>query len=814
MRPSAQQFVLLLAGAWLSAESFAPVLPAQRHQRRHCSSALWSQPSSHDPEGLLQLTVPALKEQCKQLGLPVSGRKAELQERLLASYASLTSAAASSAAAAAGLPDEDAPQPQQQPSRRLLTDDDLFPSFAGAAPKDHDLDSNAERWEQPGVNSAEHRQQQPQQPRRAPAKGPIQHTAPLSESLAAAASAALAAFELRTDSDDMEDDVDDDDDHAGAEGERIIDFGVLDDPFESRSATAAAHTTTSATVPSPPPQRYTEVSGASAAAAPAAEAPWQPARAVEATQRLVASDDHVAATGAASPAAADAQQQRQPTRAAAAAPQAHATADAPPAAQTRAVRQADDGGGGDRSYFATCPRGMEATLKAELEGPLVRATRVRTGAQGCSFSGDAAAGYRALLWLRTPHRVMELIARGEGVGDREGVYELAAGVRWSDYMDGRQTLQVDAVLGQVPEGLTHTHFTALTIKNAVVDQFRAASAAGVRPSVDTEDPDLPLVIYIDNGRAMLYRGLSGSRSMHKRGYRSAMHAASLKENVAAGLLLASGWDPDTQSLCDPMCGSATLAIEAALIALRRAPGLQAMGYFSQREEGRGRGAKGGAWAPCVERWPDFDAAAWQHEVEAAAAMARDTAPTPIMANDWHEGALSLAHGDAERAGVAHCIQFFNEDARRFLPPSTPDVVVTNPPWDMRLGGAADSWRALRQFLKSHCGGATAWALSGNQLVTRELRMKPERSMFLATGGAQLRWLQYSILPDTPPAAEVRRQQSNVCDGCQYTNGAFGCQRRNHCAPPHLERTYSYVSVLRLHAPPQVATYPCQLRKPA
>eukprot|EP00611_Tribonema_gayanum_P026899 TRINITY_DN6508_c0_g1_i2.p1 TRINITY_DN6508_c0_g1~~TRINITY_DN6508_c0_g1_i2.p1 ORF type:complete len:106 (-),score=16.39 TRINITY_DN6508_c0_g1_i2:39-356(-) len=94
---------------------------------------------------------------------------------------------------------------------------------------------------------------------------------------------------------------------------------------------------------------------------------------------------------------------------------------------------------------------------------------------------------------------------------------------------------------------------------------------------------------------------------------------------------------------------------------------------------------------------------------------------------------------------------------------------------MRLGGAADSWRALRQFLKSHCGGATAWALSGNQLVTRELRMKPERSMFLATGGAQLRWLQYSILPDTPPAAEVRRQQraegsGDEAEGSWFTGG--------------------------------------------
>lgn len=115
-------------------------------------------------------------------------------------------------------------------------------------------------------------------------------------------------------------------------------------------------------------------------------------------------------------------------------------------------------------------------------------------------------------------------------------------------------------------------------QNAVVDQFRESGQQ--RPSVNTEHPDLPLVVYLDRGRALLYRSLSGTRSMHKRGYRNAMHAASLKENVAAGLLLASGWDSETQSLADPMCGSGTLVIEAALIAMRRAPGLVAMGAFS------------------------------------------------------------------------------------------------------------------------------------------------------------------------------------------------------------------------------------------
>lgn len=167
----------------------------------------------------------------------------------------------------------------------------------------------------------------------------------------------------------------------------------------------------------------------------------------------------------------------------------------------------------------------------------------------------------------------------------------------------------------------------------MVDHFRDN---GERPSVDTDTPDLPLVVYLDSGRALLYRSLSGTRSMHKRGYRDAMHAASLKENVAAGLLLASGWDPETQALADPMCGSGTLVIEAALIAMHRAPGLVAMGAFS------GKGGGGIGWRPAVTSWPDFDAKLWREVVGEALQAARPNPPVAIMGNDWHHGALTLA----------------------------------------------------------------------------------------------------------------------------------------------------------------------------
>ncbi|CAM9720729.1 unnamed protein product, partial [Discosporangium mesarthrocarpum] len=255
---------------------------------------------------------------------------------------------------------------------------------------------------------------------------------------------------------------------------------------------------------------------------------------------------------------------------------------------------------GEREYFATCPRGLENVLKHELLSPLVRANSASSGGGGCRFRGDQSVGYRALLWVRTAHRIMELLAEGgpplgDPIDGPEDLYELTSKIRWETLMRADQTLAVDAVIGVVPEGLTHSHFTALTVKNAVVDQFRRS---GQRPCVETMEPDLPLVVYLDRRKALIYRCLSGTRSMHKRGYREAIHVASLKENLAAGLLLASGWDPDTQTLCDPMCGSGTLAIEAALIAMRRAPGLVAMGHFSPG--GGGGGAPGGGGNPRLQ----------------------------------------------------------------------------------------------------------------------------------------------------------------------------------------------------------------------
>ena len=427
-----------------------------------------------------------------------------------------------------------------------------------------------------------------------------------------------------------------------------------------------------------------------------------------------------------------------------------------------------------RQFFATCVGGLEPVLAAELNSAHIGATAIEEGHWGCRFEGDAETGARAVLWLRSALRVMEPLASAEDVYTQRELYNLARdGVDWPAIITEGQTLGVNAVLAATrsrkaagggrpgdwvctqcgdlvfaskdacfrcgqprPSGegenapLTHSHFTALTVKNACCDAMR--DAAGWRPSVDASDADVPLSLYVHRGVATLYRVLSGAPSMHKRGYRSAVHAAALKETLAAGLLLHAGYAADAEggaTLCDPMCGSATLPIEAALIATDTAPGLIRA-------------------PPPLRRWADADPTLWPRLVDEARA-ARRPARGAILANDVHPAAIALARRDAQAAGVADCIEFSNDDVRDYEPPTAPSFVVSNPPWDKRIEGGEESWRELGLFLKRHCAPSTAWLLSGNKELTRHLRMRGESKLPIEHAGTDLRFIRYDVLPPRP-----------------------------------------------------------------
>lgn len=187
-----------------------------------------------------------------------------------------------------------------------------------------------------------------------------------------------------------------------------------------------------------------------------------------------------------------------------------------------------------RHFFATTVSGQEKILQSEI-AKLTDVSNVCGGKCSISFEGTLQTGLEALLWLRSSLKVMELMTSHERIDGKLSLSTWLKSVKWDEFMNNKQTLKCDTVLGQnVPSELNHNHFTSLTLKNSVVDHFREATCE--RPSVNTENPDVPLLLYLHRGGGKLYRVWSGDVSMHKRGYRSdVIHKAGLRETTAAAL---------------------------------------------------------------------------------------------------------------------------------------------------------------------------------------------------------------------------------------------------------------------------------------
>lgn len=392
-------------------------------------------------------------------------------------------------------------------------------------------------------------------------------------------------------------------------------------------------------------------------------------------------------------------------------------------------------------YFASSARGCELNLAEELE--TIGAVGVEIGRSGVHFDGPTKIGYRAVVELRTATRVLEVLAWRDQIETAADLYNLGREVPWPELMDVEGTLRVDAtVTGGVSQALSHSHFSSLTLKNAVVDAFRSENQLGARPSVAKEGCDVPLHVFLDRDRCTVYRSLS-SESLHKRGYRSATsHRAALRPTVAAAMLLAAQWPARSargEALCDPMCGSGTFLIEAALMARGIAPGLA-----RARNEGF-----------ACERWKDFDATAWAEVITEAKKRVLPRSPARIHGADAHAGAAGLARDGLANAGVDKDVSIAVADAAQWSPPDKPALVISNPPWDGRLDGADAAWTALRSFLKREAGGGVAHLLSGNMPVTRNLMMRASKKRKLSTGGVDLTCLTYEIRGEVDSAPLIK-----------------------------------------------------------
>jgi 23S rRNA (guanine2445-N2)-methyltransferase / 23S rRNA (guanine2069-N7)-methyltransferase len=397
------------------------------------------------------------------------------------------------------------------------------------------------------------------------------------------------------------------------------------------------------------------------------------------------------------------------------------------------------------NFFASCPPGVADLTAAELRG--CGATHTRELKLGVLFEGTLETAYRACLWSRTASRILMPLANFPAATP-EALYDGVAAVDWTQHIAASGTLAID--FGGSSAGIKHTHFGALKTKDAIVDQLRERS--GQRPSVELERPDVRLDVRLDRERATLSLDLSGD-SLHRRAYRARGVAAPLKENLAAAVLLRSGWPAiaETGEFVDPMCGSGTLVIEAAMIALDIAPGLL-RSYFG------------------LIGWRGHDRELWQRLVDEARARREATTTKRIVLRGYDSDATAVraAIENADRAGLRGFVHFERRELAQLVREgqAAAGLLATNPPYGERIGDQErlqGLYQLLGAKLRENFQGWRATVLTGNPPQAKAIGIHASRSHTLFNGRIECRLLRFEIAPENfqqprrapPDAAETR-----------------------------------------------------------
>lgn len=382
-----------------------------------------------------------------------------------------------------------------------------------------------------------------------------------------------------------------------------------------------------------------------------------------------------------------------------------------------------------RQFFATCPKGIESLLAEELRqlgAEMVKETRA-----GVAFEGTLAIGYRACLWSRLASRIL-LPLTSFPASTPEDLYAGIQSISWKEHLDPAGTMAVDFTTSQ--SAITHSHYGALKVKDAIVDQLR--DEFSIRPSVDTAQPDIRVNIYLLRDQATVSLDLSGE-SLHRRGYRTQTVQAPLKENLAAAILLRANWPAIAGQggmLVDLMCGSGTLPIEAALIAADIAPGL-AREYFG------------------FMRWKQHDAAVWAGLLDEAH-QRRETGLThlpPIHGYDHDPLAIRAARDNIKRAGLGNLIVAQQRELSDCTPElATTGLVIANPPYGERLGPSSELpalYTELGTQFKKCFPGWRAAVFTGNPELGKVMGLRAGKMHTLYNGAIECKLLHFEITPD-------------------------------------------------------------------
>ena len=381
-------------------------------------------------------------------------------------------------------------------------------------------------------------------------------------------------------------------------------------------------------------------------------------------------------------------------------------------------------------FFAPCPRGLEAALADELAKLDARDIAAADG--GVAFAGALDLAYRANLESRLASRILWRVGGGP-YRDEGDLYALVQAIDWSRHFVPTRTLRVDVAATRSP--LRSLEFATLRVKDAVCDRFR--ERAGVRPSIDKRAPDVRVHAHLTESEATIYLDTSGE-PLFKRGYRRDTEEAPLRENLAAGLLALAGWSPEEPFL-DPMCGSGTIAVEAALIAADRAPGLARRFGFQKL-----------AW---------YDGPAWQRITQAARDRVRAPPGEPsLFASDLAAGAVGKTEAHLAAAKVDAFVRVERADVLTRAAPAPAGVIVANPPYGVRLAEAAALaafYPRLGDALKRHFPGWRAYLLTGDLRLAKLIGLKADRRIPLYNGALDCRLFAFRLVAGSNRAGGVK-----------------------------------------------------------
>ena len=369
---------------------------------------------------------------------------------------------------------------------------------------------------------------------------------------------------------------------------------------------------------------------------------------------------------------------------------------------------------------ASISQGLEKEGAKELIE--LGAKSVKASRRHISFEADMACLYRIHLRARLSFRFLREVVRFPCHGPNELYGGVQSLIDWENWLQPRQSFRVD-VTG-FGEGLSHTHFTALQVKNAIIDLQR--DRLGVRSSIDLNNPDICFHLHLSNYQAVL--SVDGSNSsLHKRGYRPAVGIAPIKETLAAGLMRMTEWD-GTNNLVDPLCGSGTFLIEAVSMLIGIASGIDRQFLF--------------------KNWPDFDISIWNKELKMAQKIKPLNRKLPkIIGCEVDEMIAHSASENVRKAGLEDYIEIINCPFQECQLPPGLGFLICNPPYGKRIGDENELpnlYKQLGQYCKEKASGWELWLLNGNPKLSKYLGMKASQRFQVNNGSIDCRWLNYKI----------------------------------------------------------------------